>query len=79
MAAEHCSRGGHQTYFVTGNYGIRTCPSNEWAITAEGDHTHADLRHKRRLVTIVELMTQLTRCEVIAVVFYTGPMVRRIL
>ena len=82
MEAEHCSMGGHRIYFVTGNYNIRTCPADEWAITAGGDYTHADLRHERRLVTIDELMkqdivvvAQLTRFEVIAVVLYTGPMV----
>jgi hypothetical protein len=82
MQAEHCSSGGYQTYFLTGNYNIRTCPANEWAITVDGKVQLADLRHGRRLVTIEELMKKeivqsaiLTRCEVIAVVLYTGPMV----
>ena len=84
MAAEHCSRGGCQDYFVTGNYSIRTCPANEWAITVGGDYTHADMQHGRRLQPIEALMDQevvrsakLARCEVIAVVLYTGPMVRK--
>ncbi len=82
MEAEHCSRGGSQIYFVTGNYNIRTCPANEWAITVWGNTTHADSRHARKLVKIEEFMKQgvvksakLTRCEVIGVVLYTGPMV----
>ncbi len=82
MEAEHCSRGGSQVYFVTGNYNIRTFPANEWAITVCGDITHADKRHSRRLENIEEymkkeivLLGKLTRCEVIAVVLYTGPMV----
>ncbi len=82
MAAEHCSRGGCQLYFVTGNYKIRTNPAKEWAITVCGDITHADMRHGRRLEKIEEsmkkevvLLGKLTRCEVIALVLYTGPMV----
>jgi hypothetical protein len=83
MEAEHCRRAGSQVYFVTGNYNIRTCPANEWAITVCGDFTHADMRHERRLEKIEESMkteivltSGLIRCEVIAVVLYTGPMVK---
>ena len=84
MEAEHCRRAGSQVYFVTGNYNIRTCPAIEWAITVCGDLTHADMRHERRLKKIEESMkteivltSGLIRCEVIAVVLYTGPMVSR--
>ena len=82
MAAEHCNRGGCHDFFVTGNYNIRTCPANEWAITVCGDYTHADMRHGRMLQSLEKMMKQdivllakLTKCEVIAVVLYTGPMV----
>ena len=82
MEAEHCSKGGSQEYFVSGNYNIRTCPKNEWMISVGGDFANADTRHNRRLSTIEELMqkeivdvAKLTRCEVIAIVLYTGPMV----
>ncbi len=82
MESEHCMKGGSQVEFVTGNYMISTCPANEWAIAVRGDHTHADLRHGRTLQSIETLMkldivrsALLTRCEVIAVVLYTGPMV----
>jgi hypothetical protein len=82
MEAEHCSKGDSKIHFVTGNYNINTCPSNEWAITVLHDVTGADLRHGRSLVTIEENMKKeivaigkLTRFEVIAVVLYTGPMV----
>ena len=83
MRAEHCSRGGHRDYFVTDNYSVRTCPADEWDITAGGNFALADTRHDRRLATIEELMRReivglagLMRCEVIAVALYTGPMVR---
>ncbi len=83
MKAEHCSKGGHQEYFVTGNYNIRTCPENEWKITVGGDFSNADMGHSRRLSTIDDLMQEnivdvanLARCEVISIVLYTGPMVR---
>jgi hypothetical protein len=83
MEAEHCRSGGHQVEFVTDNYNIRTCPANEWAITVCGNAPLADMRHARRLEAIDDLMNKeiaksakLTRCEVIAVVLYTGPMVR---
>ena len=79
---EHCSKGDSKVRFVTGNYNINTFPANEWAITVRHDLTGADLQHERRLVTIEENMKKevvtiatLIRCEVIAVVLYTGPMV----
>ncbi len=60
-----------------------TCPAHEWAITVRGDRTYVDPSSaKRQLQEIEELMKKdvvkeanLTKCEVIAVVLYTGPMV----
>ncbi len=82
MEAEHCSRGGPHVYFVTGNYKIRTCPADEWAITLQCDASKADMRHGRRLTDIATLMevevvklAKLAQVEVIAIVLYTGPMV----
>jgi hypothetical protein len=82
MEAEHCSRGGSHVRFVTGNYHINTFPAQEWAITVHFDLSDADVRHNRRLATIAEHMendivklARLVKCEVIAVVLYTGPMV----
>jgi hypothetical protein len=82
MKAEHCSMGGFQLFFEISNYNIQTCPANEWAITVGADYTNADLRHERRLEKIEQLMqkevvlsSKLIRCEVIAIVLYTGPMV----
>ena len=87
MRTEHCSGGDHETIFKTDNYNIETCPAKEWAITVDkykfGKFGRPDLGHNRELVTIEELMkkeivqsAKLTRCEVIAVVLYTCPMVR---
>jgi hypothetical protein len=84
MEVEHCSKGDSKVRFVTENYHINTFPANEWAITVLHDMTGADLQHERKLVTIEENMkkeivaiARLIRCEVIAVVLYTGPMVGR--
>lgn len=82
MKTEHCSGGGSKRYFVTGNYKIRTCPADEWAITVCYEIHLADRGHSRRLVTIEQCMEEeivklakLQRCEVISTVLYTGPMV----
>jgi hypothetical protein len=86
MEMEHCTDKGCREYFVTNNYKIRTCPSDEWRITVLHDLSTATspeaTAHNRRFVPIAELMqvdvaiqAQLTRPEVIAVVLYTGPMV----
>ncbi len=81
MAVEHCSLAGFNNYFKTGK-DRTTCPAVEWDISVNGNHALAVLRHSRELKKIEELMTlpvveksKLTRCEVIAVVLYTGPMV----
>ena len=85
MKAEHCSMGGYDHRFVTGNTGRCTWPANEWAITFCGDYTHLAPSSSRILKTITVLMEQdvvkqaaLTRHEVTAVVLYTGPMVSTI-
>ena len=82
MEVEHCSKSDSNIRFVTGNYHVDTSPANEWAITVLHRLSDADLRHGRRLLTIEENMkkeivaiAKLIRCEVIAVVLYTGPMV----
>ena len=85
MESEHCKQGGSKDLFpvVAGKKKRITCSEYEWAITVHGNYTHADPdTSTRSLKKIEELMKQavveqanLTRCEVIAVVLYTGPMV----
>ena len=87
MEMEHCTGKGCSEYFVTNNYNIRTCPFDEWQITVLYDLSKTKspeaTAHGRRFVPIADLMqvdlavqAMLTRPEVIAVVLYTGPMVR---
>ena len=87
MEMEHCTGKFCHQVFVTDNYKISTCPFNEWHITVLGDLSKASSdaakAHNRRFVSIEVLMkvevaveAGLTRPEVIAVVLYTGPMVR---
>jgi len=88
MAAEHCSLGGCDHEFTTGNYRITTTPQKEWFYIV-GDENgqrqecpESDMGHGRRIVSIDERMQEpkvvragLNRAEVIALVMYSGPMV----
>lgn len=68
--------------FRTGNYGIETCPSDEWRFVVNGDSPSSEaMAHGRTLLPIEHYMglglttrARLTRPEVIALVLYTGPM-----
>jgi hypothetical protein len=69
--------------FRTPNYGVETCPQDEWNVTVKGDLSKADMNHGRQRPDIDTLLqcedsrlAKLLRCEVISVVLYTGPMVR---
>ncbi len=87
MFAEHCTMGGHDYEFTTGNYKITTTPKQEWLYIA-GDHQdqrlacpEKDMGHGRRIVPIEDMLrmplakrARVTRAEMIAVVLYTGPM-----
>jgi len=87
MLAEHCSMGGCDYKFTTGNYKITTWPKQEWLYIV-GDECGQrvacparDMGHGRRIVPIEEMLLKplakranLTRAEMIAVVLYTGPM-----
>jgi hypothetical protein len=82
MEAEHCKMRGCKVLFETGSKKRKTCPEYEWAITVRSDYTHVDSRSSRKPKMIEDLMklnvveeAKLERCEVIAVVLYTGPMV----
>ena len=66
------------------NYGILTWPCKEWCIVVDGDPVPlADRRDNRHIPIVSELLQQphvveskLTKPEVIALILYTGPMVR---
>ena len=69
----------------TSNYHIRTTPRKEWEIVVNRDLKLAekDMHHNRRIPDIDALMfepsvvrAKLGKCEVIATVLYTGPLVR---
>ncbi len=82
---EHCVKYGAIEPFTTSNYKLTTTPKCEWDVvmgTVECSPDHA--RHGRTFPCVEEAVasalavrTGLTRPEVIAVVLYTGPMVRR--
>jgi hypothetical protein len=82
MEQEHCSGEGSRERFITTNYGISTCPADEWAVVA-GASGGADASGGR-VVPCPERLVRgetarragLQLAEVFAVVLYTGPMVR---
>jgi hypothetical protein len=84
MEAEHCNRAGFDHVFTTSNYRISSTPKHEWELaTGQKQCSPQELRGERRLKNIQELLeldtakdAGLTWPEVIAVVLYTGPMVR---
>ena len=84
MQAEHCLKAGHDFSFTTGNYHITTTPAREWKIVVErAECPPSDLSYGRVLRDVDECMkddlvkqASIVREEVIAVVMYTGPMVK---
>ncbi len=81
MKQEHES----EEEFTTDNYGLRTCPAEEWRTVIECDKSKED--HNRKVPNVDKLMhaeaqrndarmPQLITEEIIAIVMYTGPMVR---
>ena len=84
MEAEHCTIAGFNYNFESKNYKISTCPKTEWEIAVglkDMDPSHIEI--KRKIQRIEDLMkvdvvkaSKLIKEEVIAVVLYTGPMVR---
>ena len=85
MRIEHVSKAGYDVEFETSNYKIKTTPRREWEIIVDEKHDLARdaMQGHRRLPKIKMLCAEeplvkdanLIRCEVIAVVLYTGPMV----
>ena len=89
MEAEHCSKAGCSVQFTTGNYGVTTTPRREWGIVLGLEECSLAERKDRsgkvvrRIPTIGGLKevalavdAKLSDAEIIAVVLYTGPMVR---
>jgi hypothetical protein len=88
MEAEHTSKYGHDITFTSLNYNITTMPQQEWNLIINSKSTNGDginnTKYGRRIPNVETLLSndlsmkaQLTRVEVIALVLYTGPMVRR--
>jgi hypothetical protein len=77
MEAEHCS----EDMFEFKER--QTCPAHEWAITVCGEHPRTNSGTSTRITQEIDVLmnldvvkqAKLERCEVIAVVLYTGPMV----
>ncbi len=88
MQLEHCSKHGCDTPFTTPNYKLTTTPRHEWDLVVHSGTTQGataeEMKGNRRIPGIDDLLhsdaarkAKLTRHEVIALVLYTGPMVRR--
>jgi hypothetical protein len=84
MEAEHRSRACADFEFETNNYQIKTTPSKEWMIvTGNMPCPEHQMKNNRRIPDIEQLLclntskeANLQKAEIIAVVLYTGPMVR---
>ncbi len=84
MKSEHCHHHDSNIPFTTQHYNITTTARQEWAIVVEGAPCRVEhSRHGRTIHKIEELMNLdltkkagLKKYEVIALVLYTGPMVR---
>jgi hypothetical protein len=86
MELEHTStKYGCETEFTTPNYRLTTSPKREWRLVVRRDilPSEADMSHYRTIPDIDELLrgkdavrAKLLREEMIAMVLYTGPMVR---
>ena len=82
MELEHCHHKCADTRFTTPNYNITTTPRKEHGYVVRGEKC-PDMGHERRIEKLEELLklpivveANLSKHEVIAVVLYTGPMVR---
>jgi hypothetical protein len=83
MEREHCSMADSHVKFKTTNYGITTCPADEWRIVKICDKRfEASTPHKRVIPRFQSLKKEalaqranLDEEEIIAVILYTGPMV----
>jgi hypothetical protein len=81
MEQEHCARADSRLPFTTSNYGLTTCPADEFRVVLAADA--AATAPPRRIPDYRELARSdrarragLTEVEIVAIVLYTGPMVR---
>jgi hypothetical protein len=86
MEKEHRSK----SRFTTPNYGLTTCPAEEWRIVVKGDIKFEKEYNgqSRKIPNYSKLLKAdqskpdgqragLTEEEIIAIILYTGPMVRK--
>ena len=90
MEIEHCQRKGATEMFEPKNYGIKTTPQWEWEIVKgqrecppAQENACKQVKQIRRVPKIEDLLSlsvakdaNLIAAEVIAIVLYSGPMVR---
>jgi hypothetical protein len=88
MALEHCSKPVSSWEFTTSNYGVATTAQAEWDIVLNADSDEVQSspalakdgrripRYRNLLMLDLSRKAELTQAEVIAVILYTGPMVR---
>ena len=87
MEREHCNMPDSHVKFKTTNYGLTTCPADEWRIVKICDKRYeASTPHRRVIPRFQSLKKEalaqranLDEEEIIAVILYTGPMVNRFL
>ena len=85
METEHCNKSGANYEFETLNYQIRTTPAKEWKFVRGLEECPAEqMKNDRRIPKVEDLLgsetaleAKLKEPEIIAVLLYTGPMVRK--
>lgn len=80
MEHEHCGKQDSMQSFTTSNYGLVTCPSQEYKIVLQCDLVWEDMH--RRIPNYKKIFQKdesrrahLTEEEIVAIILYTGPMV----
>ena len=83
MESEHCQGKGASIRFTTKNTEIETCADREWRIAVGAEAAEVSQGPARRIRPVEELESLSTskecgliRPEILAVVLYSGPMVR---
>jgi hypothetical protein len=81
MENEHCNQPDSEEEFTTLNYQLRTTPKQEWQTIKHVDKSkESDSRvipdYKELIEAHASKEARLRECEIVAVVLYTGPMVK---